>query len=66
MDNQRSKYDPRKDPAIKELRITMVFAIFVIIWSITAATAFLSLLPQLNGPHKSIPPPHLVRSPSLC
>ena len=44
MDAPRPKYDPRKDPVIREIRILMVFAVFVIIWSWAAATAIIALL----------------------
>ena len=44
MDGPRSKYDPRKDPIIREIRILTIAAITVNIASISVATAIIALL----------------------
>ena len=44
MDAPRPKYDPRKDPVIREIRILRIVVITVNIATVSVATAIIALL----------------------
>ena len=44
MNDPRSKYDPRKDPVIREIRILRIAVIAVNIATVSVATAIIALL----------------------